>query len=60
MKRYDLDPEGRCDGESGSCKAHMEVRANGDWVSYDDYAELEKLYNDLKRRATEAINLLES
>lgn len=57
-KRYDLD--GGCDGESGHCRAEMIIRQNGDWVSHDDYAQLEKEYTDLKNKMTAAIQILES
>lgn len=46
--RYDLD--GSCDGESGSCKAKMESRRDGDWVTYESYSELLNAYDELKTK----------
>lgn len=58
VKRYDLG--GDCDGESGSCLAKMVQVSYGDWVSYEDYAELEKENEQMRKKMTNAITELES
>ncbi len=51
-KRFDLG--GDCDGESGRCRAEMVQVSNGDFVSYEDYAELEAKLEELETKIARA------
>ncbi len=57
VDRYDLG--GDCDGESGSCKAEMVKASNGDYVSFDDYAELYDELDALQKKVEAARKELE-
>lgn len=55
VKRYDLE---HCDGESGGCNATMRVSQNGDWVSHDDFKELQERYEELGKKVDKAVEAL--
>jgi len=41
MKRFDLDPSCKCNGDGGQCYAEMEMTSDGDYVLYADIKALE-------------------
>lgn len=54
MQRYDIDPDGHVELFDRDIDG-MSESLDGDWVRYDDYADLEKRYRDVLAQRDRAL-----